>query len=80
MEKTGRKWDVRSFIKHNNMYVIFAALLVVCVFMSEEFMKGNNLMNIGRQQAGHTMIYMGLLYLIGYGAVQCHGYVLPYNA
>ncbi len=69
MEKTGRKWDVRSFIKHNNMYVIFAALLVVCVFLSEDFLTGNNLMNIGRQQAGLTMISMGLLYVIMTGGI-----------
>ena len=64
-----KKWDLKIFIKKNNMYLIFVILLVACIFLSEDFLTVNNIINIGRQQAGLIIISMGLLYVIETGGI-----------
>lgn len=69
MDDSGKKWDLKIFIKKNNMYLIFVILLVACIFLSEDFLTVNNIINIGRQQAGLIIISMGLLYVIETGGI-----------
>lgn len=43
MDDSGKKWDLKIFIKKNNMYLIFVILLVACIFLSEDFLTVNNI-------------------------------------
>ena len=55
---------IRSFIKNNNMYILFLVLLIACTLLSPDFLTLHNIINLGRQQSGLLIISMGLLFVI----------------
>ena len=62
--KKNHMLHIRSFIKNNNMYILFLVLLIACTLLSPDFLTLNNIINLGRQQSGLLIISMGLLFVI----------------
>ena len=62
--KKNHMLHIRSFIKNNNMYILFLVLLIACTLLSPDFLTLHNIINLGRQQSGLLIISMGLLFVI----------------
>ena len=85
--KKNHMLHIRSFIKNNNMYILFLVLLIACTLLSPDFLTLNNIINLGRQQSGLLIISMGLLFVImtsgidlASGAVKRSHDILPDHA
>ncbi len=58
-----------KFLVANSTYVMFAALVIICICISPDFFTLNNIINIGRQYAALIVVAMGMLMVILTGGI-----------
>ena len=56
--------NLKSFLVKNNTYIIFFAMLIACICISETFLLPINLINIGLQQSAPLLVAVGMLFVI----------------
>ena len=61
--------NLKSFLVKNNTYIIFFAMLIACICISETFLLPINLINIGLQQSAPLLVAVGMLFVIMTGGI-----------
>lgn len=60
---------IMNFFKKYNTYLMLAICLLVCIAISPDFFTMTNVINIGRQYAGLTVVSLGMLFVIMTGGI-----------